>query len=415
MRSTDVPFALPVLLVLSRLRWFAVVAQALMLGLVLVIWQVELPVFWLLGILGLTVASNLLLSMRPGLTGERVAGAVLLFDVVLLTLSLGLTGGPANPFSVVYLVYVVLGAILTKPATTWLLVALSSGGFGLLFFFNQPLPSELGGHVHHGAQPWYSAHLQGMWLAYTVAATLLALFVSQLASGLRREREERARAAHLLGLATLAAGAAHEIGNPLGTIRVAASELVHDAVRLQLSAEVVSDLELISSEVERAHGVLSRMAAGAGELAGETPAPADLGVLLGDARRKLGIEGERIDIQTETLATSVRWPVQATVQVFSQLFRNALQASAPQTRVYCLARAGEGGVHIDVRDEGRGIEPQLLSRVGEPFFTTREDGMGLGVFIARSLVEHLGGRIAFDSVLGKGTTVRVWLPLGVTS
>jgi two-component system sensor histidine kinase RegB len=110
----------------------------------------------------------------------------------------------------------------------------------------------------------------------------------------------------------------------------------------------------------------------------------------------------------------VRWPVQAVSQALLQLVRNALDASAAGQAVEVSASPERGGVIIDVRDRGRGMLPSVLERAGEPFFTTRPgEGMGLGVFIAGSLVEHLGGQLRLDSVRGEGTLARVWLPAGL--
>lgn len=401
---------------LVRVRFTIIVIQVLFVSTVVWVWQPQWPLPPLLGLLAVAVGSNLLLREAPLVRTEMWISAVLVLDVTLLSVLLALTGGPANPFSVVYLVYVTLAAILTRPSLCWSVVGLSSLGFGSLFFVSVPLPAELGGHhMHHHGGAGFSAHLQGMWLAYTLAAASIAAFVSRLATTLRNEREERARAAHLLGLATLAAGAAHEIGNPLGTIRVAASELQRDAAKLNLPREVIDDLDLINSEVARAHQVLERLAAGAGELAGEAPTPAEPVELLRLARERLGESAARVHLISNTELPSVTWPVQASVQAFTQLLRNAVQASGEKD-VECRIRSQDGGLRIDIEDRGEGMEPATLNRVGEPFFSTREGkGMGLGVFIARSLVEHLGGRLSIDSARHRGTTVSVWLPLGVMS
>lgn len=396
---------------LIRLRWAAVLVLLVLVLLVTLTWSAKLPLVGLFGILGLTAVSNLVLPGLVRLGTERVVGGVVILDALLLTALLALTGGPANPFSVLYLIHVTLAATMTRPLWTWLVVAASSGGFALVFFFNIPLPPELGGHHHVMHHMSYSVHLQGMWVAYTLAAISIALFVSRLSEALRQEREEHGRAARLLGLATLAAGAAHEIGNPLATIRVAASELERDLQAAPIDREHLEDLKLINDEVRRAQGVLERMAVGAGELVGELPVPLELHALFEAALRPLGADRGRVAVNLAPDMPRVRWPVQATAQAFTQLFRNGLQASTPDAKMRCSAAEKDGGVALEFEDQGVGMSPQVLERIGEPFFTTRPDvGVGLGVFIARSLIEHLGGLFRVDSTEGKGTCVRVWLP-----
>ncbi len=399
---------------LVRLRWIAIAAQAVTIVAVAFIWSADLALPGLFAILALTAATNMLLPRLESISPRQLVGATVLLDVLLLTGLLALTGGPANPFSVLYLIHVMLAAIMTSPRWTWLVVASSSAGFGILFFASVPLPPELGGHSHQMDYESYSAHLQGMWLAYTLAAGTIAAFVSKLAAALRQEREERARAAHLLGLATLAAGAAHEIGNPLATIRVAASELEDDLSRAGASRDVLDDLVLINAEVGRAHEVLERMAIGAGELAGESPVATELHELLTETIRQLGSHGDRVKLELESEMQRVRWPVQATTQALAQLIRNGLQASPPEALVRCKVWEESGGVALEVSDRGQGMSPAVLERIGEPFFTTRPgEGMGLGIFIARSLIEHLGGQMNIQSSQGNGTSVSVWLPARV--
>jgi two-component system sensor histidine kinase RegB len=109
----------------------------------------------------------------------------------------------------------------------------------------------------------------------------------------------------------------------------------------------------------------------------------------------------------------VTWPTEALVGALVNLVRNGLQASTPSGHVALEATAdGPGGVRLTITDRGAGMSADALSRLGEPFFTTRPEGegMGLGVFVSRATIEQLGGSIAFDSTEGHGTTVRIWLP-----
>ncbi len=425
--------------VLVRLRYLAVLAQATTLGIVGLGLRAALPFLPLALLVGFTLATNVAVHAfirvrrsRPEPVGghlvnahsSAVVGVLVALDVVILTGLLACSGGPANPFTVLYLIHVVLAAMIASAAWMWLVVVLSSAGYGLLFFFAWPLPAELGGEGHHGVSrhdldahdhhaemvtSGYSAHLQGMWLAYTLAAISIGASVSWLAQALRLHREERGRTERLLGLATLAAGAAHEIGNPLATIRLAASELDARLRRDGAAPELIEDLDLIQKETGRAAAVLRRMAIGAGELRGEAPTPMTVVALCQRLESEFG--RDRVCFEGSGLAETVHWPAEAVVQALSQIVRNGLEA-APHEAVRVTVASHGATLLWSVTDTGPGLGPDALARLGEPFFTTKTgEGRGLGVFIARTLIEHLGGRLVYRRPPGGGTQALAELPV----
>lgn len=393
---------------LVRLRWVALAAMLLTTLLTVLIWLVPLPLLPIAGLFAALALSNLLVERLGSFDRAQLTGAVILFDVGLLTALLSLTGGPANPFTILFVVQVMLTAVMSTQRWTWGIVAASSLGFGLLFWVSAPLPPELGGHPHTSGS--YSIHLRGMWVAYVLGASAVALFVSRLSDALRLERERQERASRLLGLAALAAGAAHEIGNPLGTIRLAADDLEEELRDRQDAAGLIKDVQLIGEELGRAKAVLDRMAAAAGELRGEAPQRSSARAVLERAVQLAG-DGAPVKLELDEALPQVRWPAQATAQALCQLVRNAILASPQGAQVLLRARPHDFGVELQVIDRGRGIAPELLPRVGEPFFTTRGgQGTGLGVFVARSLIEQLGGELRLDSKIGVGTTATLFLP-----
>ena len=211
---------------LVRLRWGVLAAQAVTVatGAFLLDSGPSLPRG--LALLALTLASNVALA-QPFLSrsarAAALCGSALALDTVVLTLLLRDSGGPANPFSVLYLVGISLSAVVLGTRWTWLLTLLAVAGYGSLFW------TSAAADAHHHA---FASHLHGMWVAFVIAAVLTAYFVSQLASAVeRRDREiaavrERAlRYERVASLSTLAADAAHELGTPLASIGVAAREL----------------------------------------------------------------------------------------------------------------------------------------------------------------------------------------------
>jgi two-component system sensor histidine kinase RegB len=401
---------------LVRLRWLAVLSQGVAVLVAKSLVGVPLELGPLLSVVLITALSNLTLMLwlkrNPHLR-PWVAASVMALDCLLLTVLLHLSGGPSNPFTVLYLVNVALAAVVLAPGYAWALSALSVACFGALFMLPPRAgPEMLGMADHHHAEEPMSLHLKGMWVAFFVAATVIAYVVTRVTRDLDRQRSEVAaartralRSERLAALATLAAGAAHELATPLGTIAVAAKELERDLTPGEGSA---ADARLIREEVERCKHILAQMASDAGESMGEAFVSTDASSLLELALADVG-ERQRVQLALEP-SRELLVPARAWARALRGLVRNALQASSDAVTVEL--RSGPEQVEIYVRDRGAGMSEQVLARVGEPFFTTKEPGrgMGLGVFLARALAERMGGSLELSSRLGEGTTVRVVLP-----
>jgi two-component system sensor histidine kinase RegB len=400
---------------LVRLRWLAVTVQ---LTVVLVAWLLLDPTLLvspLLAVVAATAISNVALGWaarsRPGQV-EALVRVALIADVMMLTVLLALTGGPSNPFTVLFTVHVALAALLVGFEWTMLVAGLSIAGFAALFVAHVPLSPALGGAHCAGPDAAYSLHLQGMWLAYAIAALTLGTFVSHLSERAHRERENHDRIARHLGLATLAAGAAHEIGNPLGTIKLVATELARERASQGAEPDELRDLALIVSEVERAARAIQALAAGAGELAGEAPRARPLQGILDDLRGAFAEAPLDIEQPQETNSELVSWPGHAVVQALTQLVRNALRVTPVGERVLCRVHVDPADVTFEVLDRGPGFPTAVLERLGEPFVTTAPpgEGMGLGLFVAASLARHLGGSFSAEPRPGGGSAARIRLP-----
>jgi two-component system sensor histidine kinase RegB len=416
---------------LLTLRWGALAGQLATILVVDRVMGIPLPLGPLGLVLAVGAASNLALGSwrRRADVADATLAAVMLLDVGLLTAVLYFTGGPFNPFSFLYLVNVALAAVILPPAATWALAGVSLALFGGLFFAHVPLAlDEHAGHAGMGHDHPISLHVQGMWVAFGVAAAFIVYFIQRVRSALAARdaelgeaRSAAARSEKLASLATLAAGAAHELATPLSTIAVVAKELERalggdralDAVHRESST--VADARLIREQVERCRAILVQMAADAGESAGEALATTPIATLLAIATADLAGQARiQIAIDPAVAATAVvRVPPRALAQALRGVLKNALEASSDAVDVRLESRAATW--RLTVHDRGPGMTPDVLAHAGEPFFTTKNGdgltrGMGLGLFLARVVLERLGGGLALDSAPGRGTTATLTLP-----
>ncbi|HEX7481585.1 MAG TPA: ATP-binding protein [Polyangiales bacterium] len=407
---------------LVRLRWGAVVGQLVTVLLVDLGMHIKVPRASLLAVIGTEAMSNVactLWARKRTVVGPSTIGALLAFDIVLLSVLLFLSGGPFNPFSFLYLVHIALAAVVLPTVWTWGLVMLALFSFGSLFVQHDWLPSDIRTHMSHADQ--MRMHMQGMWIAFGVAAVFISYFVTRVRQSLGQRENElmRARALasrseKLASLATLATGAAHELSTPLSTIAVVAKELERSLAKAGAHAQSVSDAQLIRREVDRCRDILQLMATDAGHSSAEGVSSVSVAELIESALQGLPRrEQVSSELTTETARCVLRAQPQATAQALRSVLKNALQASPTGQTVAVDASVVNGTCRLQVRDRGPGMVDDVLTRAGEPFFTTKQpgEGMGLGLFLSRMIIERLGGRIELHSRPGAGTTAVVSIPV----
>ena len=335
---------------------------------------------------------------------------------VLLTELLELTGGPFNPFAVVYAAPIAL-AWLTLGSTAGAVVsACSAVGYTMLAYWH--LTEQVAGHHRLNDVP---THLFTLWVSLALTAELAAYFVVQASNALaRREaqleqlRQQAARAERLASLTTLAAGAAHELSTPLGTIALAARELEHTISGRADLAPLADDAHLIRAEVDRCRAVLDRMSGRAGGSAVDAPDACTVSALVADLDADLPRHhAGRVTINGTPAAADVRVPRSALSQAVLALVGNALDAldvAGATGGVFVDISVTESDLTVRVRDGGPGMSPETLQRAGEPFFTTKPPGrgLGLGLFLVRVFAERLGGTLSLESA--EGTVATLALP-----
>jgi two-component system sensor histidine kinase RegB len=344
-------------------------------------------------------------------------GFSLCVDAALLTGLLDITGGPFNPFIVMFITYVWLAKVTLSLRWSAAVGLVSAAGFGWLVFDH--VQAEVAEHHRLNDFP---THLFTMWFSGAAIAELVGHYVerARVALALRQQqvdeaRDRAARSERLSSLTTLAAGAAHELSTPLATIAVAARELERTAAQVEEPAAVglalQEDALLIRTELDRCQVILDGMSGRAG---GGLPAnlepmpPSDIARLVRERlseahRHRLVVE---IDPEAPTPAATGAEVVQA----ISALLKNAFDASGSDDCVVLRFGARREASQIEIRDQGAGMSSDAHRRAGEPFYTTKEPGrgLGLGLFLVRTFAERAGGTLEFRTE--QGTTAILELP-----
>ena len=402
---------------LVRMRWTTVGLELVLLTMTFALPRFNLPldhITWLVvADAGANAVSARWLARGRVLSSVPVM-LILAIQIVLLTGLLELTGGPSNPFVVVYALQITLAALTLGRLPAMILGLFAAASYGVLIDW----------HVHelvptHHRLNDFPTHLFTMWIAGTVTAEVVAYFVGRASDALRRREEaleamrrRAARSERLVSLTTLAAGAAHELSTPLATIAVTSRELQHALEARSSDEALTEDARLIRSEVDRCQAILDQMSGRAGGSAADEPELVVITDVLNDVRSRLaGDLGERVVIRTAPNLQAMCVPRAGLSQTVLSLVTNALDATATSgTPIIVGVTATSETLRVSVADQGPGLSPEALRRAGEPFYTTKDPGrgLGLGLFLARVFAERLGGslKLEFDG----GTTAILELP-----
>jgi two-component system, sensor histidine kinase RegB len=398
---------------LIAFRWAAVLAQSVTIAVAHFQLDLALELWPLAVVIAVEVMINLasLALLRRGTSGEPWLVGGMLLDLGALTAVLMLTGGPLNPFSSLYIVYIALSALILRPGWTWALGTISMLCFASLFLV---YPDTHGEHAQHKPHDM-ALHLRGMWVALALTAAVITLFVGRLARQLASAREQIYRGEKLGALATLAAGAAHELSTPLSTIAVLSKDIEHEARQSDLH-HLVEDARVMREQVARCRLILEQLAADAGQPCGEAAVACTLRRLVDGALAPL--EAARlltVAFEGGAAERIVVVPERIFGHALRALVKNALQAVDADGHVHLQVRASADRLVCEVVDDGTGMSEHTRRQATDPFFTTRTggDGMGLGLFLATSVVEILGGELTLGPVEPRGTRATLEVPLAV--
>ena len=394
---------------LAGIRWIAIVGQLTTLLVVGLWFGYPLPWGSMLAAIGASVILNVGLSTlyerSDRMTGRELS-LHLSFDLIQAGVLLFLTGGLANPFSLLLIVPVTISATLLTAREMAPLLGLAMAVLAVLWLWAQPLPWS-------GPPPEFPlVYRVGDLIAYGLAMGFLAAYLWMVSA----EARGRARAlvateaaltreARMNALGSLAAAAAHELGGPLGSISLIAHSLEEE---LGDDPDFGEDIRLLAAEAARSRRIMKELSTRA---EAEDPfAILTLDLLLHEVAQS--VKPARVPV---TVAVSGRQPmVQRSPELLhalNNLVSNAVRHAATEVTMESIITPSE--IRVAVLDDGFGFPPDLLPRLGEPMLgpsRSKSDSTGLGVFIATTLIERTGGRLAFSNRPEGGGRVEVrWL------
>ncbi|MHB1430139.1 MAG: ATP-binding protein [Rhodocyclaceae bacterium] len=393
------------------LRWWLIGGLTLAVLSVPTLLEIALPLAPLLALLSLMAGFNLVIQLWAGMEDARASdlSGQLAVDLVAMAVLLYLTGGATNPLVSLLLLPVAVAAFSLPARWVAGIAALAIGLYSFLMLYSLPLPIA-------DAERATRLHLGGMWLTFVVSAGLLAWFVTRMTQALRARdvqlaaaREEALRDAQVVALGQLAAGAAHELGTPLATMKVLAEELVAD---LRLPEDARTDLDLLQRQI----GICKE--------------------IVGGLTQKAGIERARQTVSAATWLDGLLarwrtlWPrVSCTLEVagagtvpqilaeaaleqgITNLLNNAAKIAPEGMRV--IIDWNERVLRIAVHDRGPGFPPDILRRCGAEPLPAVAEGSGIGLWLTRAAVERRGGNLRLDNDGGGVATIE--LPIGETA
>ncbi len=351
-------------------------------------------------------------ALRPGAMriGERTAAAYLAFDVCQLATLLYLTGGLQNPFAILLIAPIAVSATVLSGRVTAILCALTLIVISIIAVVHRPLPWTT------GRFDLPLTYVLGMWVALTFGILFLAAYTWRVTEEARRMsqalsaaqlglvREQRASA-----LGALAAAAAHELGTPLGTIAVTAREIARE---LPEDSPLAEDARLLLSQTERCRNILAELAQRPDTQTDGAYGRVPIDTVIEAAAKRnepgdieLIVESGPMTGTARTVVPLIAWSPEI-IHGVATLVENAL--SFADTRVTVATRWSADEIAVTIADDGPGFPPGVLERLGEPYVSVRDrrdQHMGLGVFIAQTLLGRSGAELAFRNRTSGGAEI----------
>lgn len=341
----------------------------------------------------------------------------LLIDVSLLVGLLWLTGGISNPLISYLLVLLAVSATLL-PRFMVIGFAMASTAlytFFLLLDLSSDQQMAMSGDMQ---EMTFQLHLVGMWVIFVVSAALITVFITRMAEGIRRReltlakaREEALRSEQLIAIGTLAAGTAHALGTPLSTMSVLLSDLDELATENLGVPEVKEDISVLRQQVTRCRNSLTQLTRYYHKDEGRSEQTIPISAFIEDVRDYLtnihprsSIQIALYNIDNKNLNSDL-----SIKHALINIIENGIKAA--KDKVTLELRVSRADLTITIADDGPGIPAEVMENLGEPFISVRNQGMGLGIYLANASISRLGGSIEMRNRVEGGAVTRITLPL----
>lgn len=401
---------------LILIRWVAISGQLVSLLAVHYSLGFELPLLPTLGAVGLSALVNVLSTVLwPPQTrlGDTDAALYLGYDVIQLSVLLALTGGLQNPFALLFVVPVTVAATILSLRSTVVLCTLALVCISLVAIFHWPLPWDGSPLV---LPPVY---MTGLWAALVLGTVFIAAYIFRVSAEARRMSDAYealqsalAKEQRVSALGALSAAAAHELGTPLSTILLVTKEIARD---LPAGSPLEHDMRLLVEQTARCREILGRLS-GLSHGALDSPfGRLPVSALAEAAAAPHRPRERRVVILPRALGHSTALEPETARRAeimhgLGNLVENAVEFSREVVELH--VGWDDKRVMIDVLDDGPGFPPGLLAELGEPYVSTRREAgrLGLGLFIAKTLLERTGAEIVFRNRQGGGAQVSVAWP-----
>jgi two-component system sensor histidine kinase RegB len=401
---------------LIQLRWIAVVGQIVTIAVVNYGFHIHLPLRAMFVVLICLVAFNIGSMLRWRSHHEVTNGELffaLLVDVATFTGQLYLSGGATNPFSFLYLLQVILGAVLLRAWSVWTMVGITAACFTGLTIFYEPLALPLD---YYGML--LGPYIEGTLICFALNASLLVIFITRINRNLRARdarladlRERAAEEEHIVRMGLLASGAAHELGTPLSTVCV----ILGDWRRMSsiaADAQMLEEIDEMEAQVQRCKNIVSGILLSAGEARGESPVATTIRTFLDDLVKEWR-ETRPVTRFTYENRFGQDLPIvsdSAIKQMIHNVLDNALEAS-PGWVGLDVAHEGDA-LKLTVTDAGPGFPPEMLAQLGKPYQSSKDKpGAGLGLFLVSNVARTLHGSVSAHNRSEGGAIVTLTLPL----
>ncbi len=379
--------------------------------------QMSFPLLPMLLVIGLHAVINVITWLRLKHARQVYApefALQLALDTLVLALLLFFSGGYTNPFVSLFMVPLLITASILPKKYTWFMALLTVGCYTILMFYYMPLAQPQMHSMQHESE--FGLHVLGMWFSFLLSAGLVVFFMVRMSNSLRerdqalaKAREKALHDEHLVALGTLATGAAHELGTPLATMAVLANEMKYDHAD---DPDVIEKAEIFRSQLERCKAIISEISASAGQARGEGGGSVAIDAYLHQVVKQWQIVRPQAQLTLELHGITPAPHILADktlTQAIINVLNNAADASLDHVEI--AAHWDKQQLTIDVLDQGPGLHEAVIGAVGTPFFTTKPEGHGLGLYLARGVMSRYNGTLELSNRSPRGAQARLTLPL----